>query len=349
MYFLIYFLVSIQCVHGIISCDQLSPEQNHWQIVKSCDGKETGRPNPEEYRRMESVLDDLRRRKIVVYPFAGLFGRGSDFPSDPSLQNMYIEYTLARLGAYWNLIYMVGGPEPLLPKKTYLSEQKIDRIARKIKDTDIYGHLLSTHNYTGDDLYKNYPWHDYGILQGPKTTDRKKLSEVILKNHCMDRPLYLQETLWPGNTFGHPAYSLEDIRKNGIVMLFSGGAINFGDMSGSSSSGFSGKIDFSLKVQERHDVIHQVWDYFETLPWHEATPHQELVNTGYCLARPGSQYLVYLEESDTLLIDLQQGNFTGQWINARNFQVESIIEKISSGNSLYPPGRGEWILYLLPE
>src|SRR5688500_2204300 len=37
-----------------------------------------------EYRKAEGVLDDLARRQILVYPFAGFFGRDSDFPRDPA-------------------------------------------------------------------------------------------------------------------------------------------------------------------------------------------------------------------------------------------------------------------------
>ena len=308
--------------------------------------EEIQQPDPEEYRRMEKILDELQQRHIMVYPFAGFFGRGSDFPGDEATRNLYIKYTMARLGAYSNLLFMVGGPEPLLHKKSYLTIKEIDQISRKIKAADVHGHLLSVHNYTGDDLFMDYPWHDYGILQGPKTTDHDKLSEIILKNHHPGRPLYLQETLWSGNQY-HPDYSLEDVRKNALVMLLAGGTINFGDMNGNSSSGFSGTIDLSLKVQERHDAIHEVWDFFESLPYHEMQPRQDLVRTGYCLAKEGNRYLVYLEGEKILDLQLIPGVYTGRWISVDDFTRVVPVKETSHTARLSPPEKtGDWLLYL---
>ncbi len=308
---------------------------------------QTQQPDPEEYKRMEIILDELLQRKIMVYPFAGFFGRGSDFPTDVAARDTYIEYTVARLGCYSNLLFMVGGPEPLLRKHPYLTRQEIDHIARKIKAEDVYGHLLSVHNYPGDDLFIDYLWNDYGILQGPKTNDREKLSTTILKNHHPGRPLYLQETLWPGNTIGHPPYSLEDIRKNALVMMLAGGAINFGDMNGNSSSGFSGTIDFSEKVQERHDAIHEVWDFFESLPYFEMKPRQDLVSTGYCLAKEGKRYLVYLDGAQILDIQLIPGIYIGKWINVEDLKKVIHIKEINHTTRLSPPDKtGDWLLYI---
>lgn len=303
-------------------------------------------PDPEAYRQMEMVLDDLHQRKIMVYPFAGFFGRGSDFPKDEKSRDLYIEYTISRLGSCSNLLFMVGGPEPLLRKHPYLTTEEIDQIARKIKLEDVHGHLLSVHNYTGDDLFMDYPWNDYGILQGPKTTDRKKLSEIILQNHHPGHPLYLQESLWPGNQW-HPAYTLGDVRKNALVMLLTAGAINFGDMNGNSSSGFSGTIDFTAKVQERHDAIHEVWDFFETLPYYEMRPRQDLVSTGCCLAEEGKRYLVYLNGSQTIDIQLIPGIYTGKWISVDDLNKVHHIREFNHTTRLSPPEKeGDWLLYI---
>jgi hypothetical protein len=308
--------------------------------------EQTGRPDPGEYRRMEAILDELHRRRILVYPFGGFFGRGSDFPAAGAARDLYIDYTVSRLGAYSNVLFMVGGPEPLLPNHPYLTREEIDDMAQKIKEADVHGHILSVHNYTGDDLFNDYPWQDYGILQGPKTVDREKLSEIIHRNHHPGRPLYLQETLWPGNTFGHPPYSLEDIRKNGLVMLLAGGGINFGDMDGSSSSGFSGTINLSIKVQERHDAIHEVWDLFGSFPFNEMTPRQDLVNSGYCLAEEGKHYLVYLSGSQAADIKLLPGIYSGRWISVDDFNRVVPIPEINHTERLIPPGQGDWLLYL---
>ena len=49
---------------------------------------------------MEAILDDLARRRMIVFPFAGFFGKSSNFPRDPADQELYVCYTLARIGCY---------------------------------------------------------------------------------------------------------------------------------------------------------------------------------------------------------------------------------------------------------
>lgn len=302
-------------------------------------------PNPAEYRRMERVLDDLAARRMMVYPFAGFFGRDSDFPRDEAKQDLYIRYTLARLGAYWNVLLLVGGPEPRLKGKPYLSEDEINRLGRRIEELDVFGHLLSVHNPTGDDQFMAADWPDYGVLQGPKTLDRGKLSRGLLKNHHKARPLYAQETLWPGNKH-HPDYTPDDIRKNAYVLMMSAAAINFGDMNGDSSSGFSGSMDLSERVQERHDIIKAVWDFFETMPFYRMKPRQDLVDAGYCLAEPGCQYLVYLEEPGTVNIRIEGGPYEVEWINARATSETRDGGTTADGRALVSPQGGDWLLHL---
>jgi hypothetical protein len=320
---------------------------------------DTQRPNPCEYERMERILNDLAARRIMIYPFAGFFGRDSDFPRDEKKQELYLRYTLARLGPYWNVLLLVSGPEPMLKGKPFLTQDEIDRLGRRIRELDVFGHLLSVHNPTGEDLFRDSDWSSYGVLQGPKTLDREKLSAGLLRNHHAAKPLYAQETLWPGNKF-HPQYSPDDIRKNACVALLSGATINFADMNGDSSSGFSGSMDLNEKVQWRHDIIKAVWDFFETVPFYRMKPRPDLVDNGYCLAEPGRQYLVYLESPGTVNVRTQGGPYRVQWIDARHPRdvrdggtLEGVAKRIRSRLGApaaepltSPPGGEDWLLYL---
>ncbi|MCU0916798.1 MAG: DUF4038 domain-containing protein [Planctomycetes bacterium] len=315
-----------------------------WNTPDLWDAK-TQQPNPAEYRRMERILDDLASRRMMVYPFAGFFGRDSDFPRDPAKQDLYLRYTLARLGAYWNVLLLVAGPEPLLKGKPYLSADEINRLGRRIKELDVFGHPRSVHNPTGDDAFRDADWTTYGVLQGPKTLDRKRLSAGLLKNHHEAKPLYAQETLWPGNKF-HPPYTPDDIRKNAYVMILSGATINLGDMDGDSSSGFSGTMDLDRRVQARHDILKAVWDFFETVPYYRMKPRQDLVDNGYCLAEPGRQYLVYLDSPGTVAVRRPTGTYKVQWINPRNTRDMRDGGTMTTGQPVASPPEGDWLLYL---
>lgn len=304
------------------------------------------RPNWREYRKVEVVLDDLATRRIMVYPFAGFFGRNSHFPHDEAKQDLYLRYTLARLGSYWNVLFMVGGPEPRLKGKPYLSADEINALGRKIRSLDPFGHLVSVHNPTGRDMFKDAAWTSYGILQGPKTTNREKLSEGLLASHHEAKPLYAQETLWPGNKY-HPQYSPDDVRKNAFVLMMSAAMINYADMDGDSSSGFSGTMDLEQKVQQRHNIIRRVWGFFEDVPFEQMKPRQDLVDNGFCLAEPGKRYLVYLEEPGKVNILVEGGPYQVHWINAKNTEHVRAGGVTDARRALASPEDGDdWLLSL---
>ncbi len=308
--------------------------------------EEKGMPNPAEYDRMEEILDDLAERKIIVYPFAGFLGRKSDYPADPEQQDLYLRYTIARLGPYWNLLFNVGGPEPLLRGKSYMTKAEVNDAARRIKEMDPYGHAISIHNQTNTEDFLEQEWLDYGTLQGPKTTNRRKLYEGTMKRRNPGRALYSQETLWPGNMYHKDEYTPLDIRKNAYVLLMACANINFADMDGNSSSGFSGHPDFDLLHQEWHDIIGQVWDNFESTQYYRTKPAPELVDNGYCLAYQGKYYLVYMEEPGAVNLKLSPGKYQYYWRNAQVWEQKSEVVE-TSGNELMvstPEGGDDWML-----
>ena len=306
---------------------------------------------PSEYRYLESLVDDLAARKIVAFPFAGFFGKSSDFPIDHADQELYVRYTLARLGPYWNLVLAVAGPEPLLSSDTAeyqnaMGLTDIGRLGAVVQTSDVFHHLISNHNVTGENAFDDEPWEGYTTLQGPKTVNRQTLGSGLLAFHG-PKPLYAAEVLWPGNTLGHPTYTDTDIRKNGFVIIMSAATINFGDMEGTSSSGFSGSMDFADKIQSRHDIIKQVWDFFETQRFYRMKPSPNLVNNGWCLADPGREYLVYLQSRGSVSVTLSNAPYQVEWINAQDISDKRIGTATTNGLNLTSPTTGDdWMLHL---
>lgn len=298
-----------------------------------------------EYARMERILDELGRRRMLVYPFAGFFGQSSSYPRDPADQERYLRYTLARLGAYWNVLLNVAGPEPNVGRG-WLPGADVVRLAERIRALDVFGHPLSVHNRTGDDPYRDSQWSTYGILQGPKTTDRRRLAAGLLANHHPAKPLLAQETLWPGNV-NHPAYTLDDLRKNAWVAAMCATSLCYADMDGDSSSGFSGSMDLPDRRQERHDAVKRVWDYLETTGYYRMRPRPDLVDRGWCLADAGREYLVYLETPETVNVSLTGGPYHAEWVRGTNPADRRPAGMVESGKGLRPPEGGrDWLLHL---
>lgn len=319
-------------------------------------GYDTPRLYPLDYRefqRAEAILNDLAERRLVVFPFAGFFGRASGYPTDPAEQEQYIRYVLARFGAYWNLLFNVAGPEPLLPKNPFMEKEEINRLGRLIRSLDVFAHPISVHNRTGDDEFIAEDWLTFTTLQGPKTTDLAALSAGLRANLHPQRPLFAQETLWSGNKY-HPDYSDEQLRKNAFVLHFSGAFFCFIDnggpdpaMLGDSSSGFSGSLNLADRRQWRHDIVAGVWNLLQSFPVERMHPCPQAVENGYCLAEENQRYLVYLPHPGSLRLNLPDGRYTARWISAADGLARLDAGETAGKASLAAPqGADDWLLYL---
>jgi hypothetical protein len=305
---------------------------------------------PAAYRDMEALLDDLAARGVLVYPFAGFFGQSSDFPTARADQELFVRYTLARLGSYWNVLLNVAGPEPLVKPDQFrnaMSAAEIRRLGAFIKETDALGHLVSIHNGVGDDPFRGDAWSGYVTLQGAKDKDHRAIAAFIVKNHTGQKPVYAQEVFWPGNLY-HGDLSIDDIRKKAFVLLFSAAAINFADMDGDSSSGFSGSLDLQHRKQPVHDAVKKVWDWFAASVEHwRFRPRPDLAEGNACLAEEGREYLVYLPARRPVNVTVAPGPYKVTWIPGANPADRREAGTTADGRALAPPAEGDdWVLQL---
>jgi len=78
------------------------------------------------------------------------------------------------------------------------------------------------------------------------------------------------------------------------------------------------------------------------------TPRLELASTGYCLANPGSEYLVYQPGTEEFSVDLIAGAYRYEWFNpvAGSKAGEGSFTAESGRKSFVSPFRGDAVLYL---
>ena len=297
-----------------------------------------------EYDKMEVILDDLAKRNIIVHPFAGFLGANSDYPNNSSDRTLYIKYTLARLGPYWNVMLNVAGPELA---KWKISESEVIKIGKEIQSLDVFSHLLACHQTSNKNLFKNQSWNNYDCYQGTKTHDLDKLyTELTTTFRSEGKPLYAHETLWSGNK-NHPGYSDDQLRKNAIVINMAASALNFGDMDGNSSSGFSGSLDLADKRQARHDIVKKVWNFFEMIEFWKMSPRPDLTRSGFCLAKDGEEYLIYRPSRGSITLNITDGHYNVTWINAQDTGDRIEGGKTTNGQNLSTPEHGDdWFCYL---
>ena len=306
--------------------------------------------NPGEYRKMEAILDELAMRKIMVFPFAGFFGKRGKYPKEHDDQELYVRYTLARLGTYWNLLFNVAGPEPNVGRG-WMAGEDVERLGKLIAKLNAFGQPLSVHNKTGDDLYRNREWLTYVTQQGPKTVDQKRLGEELLQNHHPHKPLLAQETLWSGNVFHIRScgrdYTREDLRRSAYVIGASATGLVYADHDGKSSTGFSGNMELGGQKQAKHDEIRRAWDFFETIPYYQMVPNQDRISRGHGLTDGGHRLLIYLTGAGPVDVELE-GEWKVEWIDGREplRRIEGGV--VSDGRGMVPPEEeGDWLLWLV--
>jgi hypothetical protein len=82
------------------------------------------------------------------------------------------------------------------------------------------------------------------------------------------------------------------------------------------------------------------------------TPSRDMASSGYCLADPGREYLVYLPEGGEVTVDLSAGTgpFVVEWFNP-SADTATNAGTVSGGSqrSFKAPDRSDWVLYLLRE
>lgn len=310
--------------------------------------------DPAEYQKMEIILDDLEKRDIVVFPFAGFFGLNGEWPTAWDDQQLYIRYILARIGHYPNIIFNIAGPEPFWAEYGYKNSMRsadIKRLGILIDSLDVQQHTITVHNEKRatqyGDPFIDEPWCDLSTLQGPTTINRETLYSGLIMNHRKNKPAYAQETMWAGNVW-HPKYSFDQIRKNTYTILFSGSILNFADNNGNSSTGFSGTMDLAQVNQSKHDVVRKVSDWFESIPFNQMTVRQDVVRAGFCLANEGVEYYVYLDTIGKIDFFLDYPyNFRSEWINAKDPEDKRLGPVVSKNTIFESPTDGDdWILHV---
>ncbi len=97
------------------------------------------------------------------------------------------------------------------------------------------------------------------------------------------------------------------------------------------------------------DAMGRTRTYAERMDLAHAVPHNELASTGFCLACPGKEYLVYLPQGGEVIVDLSaaSGTLNTEWMNAAEGSTVR-VEPTARGSrrTLKAPFPGDAVLYL---
>ena len=78
------------------------------------------------------------------------------------------------------------------------------------------------------------------------------------------------------------------------------------------------------------------------------TPQNDLSSTAYCLANPGSEYLIYQPVSGSFTLNLLAGKYTYEWFNPNTgtIPLKGTITASDGKGLLKAPFKGDAVLYI---
>ena len=100
--------------------------------------------------------------------------------------------------------------------------------------------------------------------------------------------------------------------------------------------------------EEGRVAMGQTLRYAEKMNLAAMTPRGDLTSTGYALANPGSEYLVFSPNGASFTVNLQSANYQVEWFNPNSGQTSSGGTVSGGGSkSFTPPFAGAAVLWLL--
>jgi hypothetical protein len=96
------------------------------------------------------------------------------------------------------------------------------------------------------------------------------------------------------------------------------------------------------------DALGNTRRYADKIDLAHDVPSASLTSTGYCLANPGTQYLVYQPSSGTFTVTMVAGTYTFEWYNPQTGVIASTgTQSVAAGSvSFTPPFTGDAVLLL---
>jgi hypothetical protein len=238
-------------------------------------------------------------------------------------RRLYYRELIARFGHHLGLVWNLG------EENTNTDEQR-KAFAGFFKNNDPYRHPVVVHTFPEkhDEVYNpllGYADFDGASLQMNKSGSDthsetlKWIERSALHKHkwivCLDEFGEGSEGVRPdANDADH-----DEPRKNCLWgNLMAGGA--------GCEWYFGYKYPHNDLACEDWRSRDRMWDqtryalqfFHNYLPFNEMLPDDSLVSTGWCLAKPGQVYAVYLPQGGMAELNLPKGGYTVQWYNPRS-------------------------------
>ncbi len=279
----------------------------------TADNNDKSRFDLGRWRMYDHWVREIRDAGLVAQLW--FFADDSNFGalSDTDKQRL-IRYAMARLSGYANTMFTL-----CLEWQEGWSAQSVGTNATFLQQHNPWHRLVSVHGTTGDFSFPNESWADYMDIQSGNDAGYARVHAMGLSNRNLaDKPLINEEFGLGDET--------DELRKRAWAAFTAGAA-------GSGTGAF----------------LRPLAAFTQMVPFERMAPHDELVTSGnaYCLADPGSSYVVYLYDGGQVTLDLSgaTGSLNVTWFDPRT-GTESDGGQVTGGSAqtFTAPGAGDFAL-----
>lgn len=111
----------------------------------------------------------------------------------------------------------------------------------------------------------------------------------------------------------------------------------------------SRNVPFAEAILSAREAMGQTLIYARRINLADMVPHGELASTGYALANPGSEYLIYQPHSGEVTVALEEGTYELEWFNPTSGETlpASQLRVTVPSVTLAPPFAGDAVIYLI--
>jgi len=282
-----------------------------------CFDNDLDKLNPSYFQEVDRRLQIAVSNGFAVTIALGFADQGIWEMDQAKLERIW-KYVVARYGAYPILWQPIGEYDDA-------SKMRAREIGQLTDELDTYNHPMSMHPKTTSAEYAGESWFDFIIHQ---TLSAAPPIDLIRKEYLLGLPIVEEE---------HRITDPNLVRKAAWRHYTNGAYYTLTEAN-------------YVISDERTKQLSYLFEFFINTNFQKLEPHQELVNAGDCLAYPGNEYVIYLPEGGSVIVDLSDAPhiLTKTWFNPKSGKIEK-KETIKGGKHLNfkAPDKKEWVLYMV--
>ena len=295
--------------------------------------------NVDYWRKVDRAVGAMRERGMIATCIITLEKQNlpKEYGTLTSNEKRLYQYAVARLAAYANVWWDLGNEH-----NEYRAVDWAPQMGALVKQWDPYDRLCSAHGHA-DWNYGDQKWADFIITQ--QYGSCQEVNQWALQYYDIPKP-YINEEYGYEGTIDKPGHGMnvDWVRKCHWSIAAAGGYATYGDWSPGTPF-YTGHIGQG----KAPSYLKRLRNLFESFPYQEMSPHNELVNNGsLCLAKEKEVYLVYMPDGGETVVRFspREDGYSIVWVNPRTGDKKAPIHVTDNRALLKAPDSNDWVVII---